>query len=80
MFAYAFIVFLSLFLVLTNGGKICFHQIKIYIIQNITSNFSNISFFLFDNAAITCVTDDDCPKDLLPDYYKCIFKICVLIR
>jgi len=48
-----------------------------YLILNIISHFSNISFFLFDNAAhIPCVRDDDCPKRPYPQFMKCVDNFC----
>jgi len=43
------------------------------------SSFTNIIYFLFDNAVrIPCVTKDDCPSTILPVFYECIDQFCML--
>jgi len=85
MFVYTLIImFLSLFLVVTNSGMsfltpFSFFFFLIYLIHNIISSFANIIYFLFDNTVhIPCDTVADCPPTILPVFYECIDKFCML--
>jgi len=63
-FVYAIILFLSLFLVVTNAGKSFFSSFSnflIYLIDNISSSFSNILLYLFHiTEPFPCHADYEC--------------------
>ncbi|KEH23030.1 Nodule Cysteine-Rich (NCR) secreted peptide [Medicago truncatula] len=37
-------------------------------------------FLVVINGSIPCETTADCPVAVPPEYYKCMYKVCVLIR
>jgi hypothetical protein len=91
IFIYAFLTFLSLFLVVANTRMSFFKPfltlsytqsyITFFINKKILYHFSvTLILVLLDIAVIPCVTNDDCPEAIPPKYYKCMFKYCVLIK
>ncbi|KEH26545.1 Nodule Cysteine-Rich (NCR) secreted peptide [Medicago truncatula] len=78
MFLYAFIIFLSLFVVQKAQIYITFFTIfSIFVFYTTFYHLTLTTFFSFHNAGyLPCSSDDDCPKEMKPVVVKCIHNFC----